>query len=188
MHIRQTDKLGYTPSAVYIFLNTVFKYEDRLREIHTVQQDQILGSALDHRSPKQRFFLPSSHTLHVRVKEMKSFFFLCHKVCLWQKWDQNLVFLSPKLLSLSSVMLSPPMPTTVSKHHFCHGRRWGTMRPLWVLPTATFLPQNPKKNVCHGYSRWASSQKAWVFYKLSGSSLITNPPIIKPHWLVSNTA
>lgn len=73
--MRQTDKLGYTPSAVYIFLNTVFKYEDRLREIHTVKQDQILGSALDHRSSKQRFFLPSSHTLHVRVKEMKSFFF-----------------------------------------------------------------------------------------------------------------
>lgn len=35
VHIRQTDILGYTPSAVYIFLNIVFKYEDRLREIHT---------------------------------------------------------------------------------------------------------------------------------------------------------
>lgn len=45
---------------------------------------------------------------------MKSFFFLCHKVCLWQKWDKNLVFLSPKLLSLSSILLFPSMPTTAS--------------------------------------------------------------------------
>lgn len=43
-----------------------------------------------------------------------SHFFLCHKVCLWQKWDKNLVFLSPKLLSLSGILLSPSMPTAVS--------------------------------------------------------------------------
>lgn len=140
----QTDKLGYTPSAVYIFLNIVFKYEDRLRDIHTVKQDQILGSALDHRISIKRFFLPNSHTVHVSQRN-EVIFFLCRKVCLWQKWDKNLVFLSPKLLPLSSITLSPSMPTTAPNIISVLVGGEGQWGPCGSCPLLLFYPRTPSR-------------------------------------------